>query len=66
MFVNLMVEMKRKGFNGRSLAEKSQLTYQTFMKKMGGSGDFTIKEAIAIKKALDSDMPVETLFEETT
>lgn len=62
MFENVRIELVRKHMTMLDLSEKTGIRYQTLSEKMRGNSPLLLKEAIAIKKALDVDMPLEELF----
>lgn len=63
MFPNLRAEMARRNITGYELADKIGVTNSTFSQKFNGKSLFDLDEAISIKKALGTDMPLEQLFE---
>ena len=62
MYPNLRAEMARKNISTVELAEKCGMATTTMYDKVNGKTPITLDNAIAIKKALDVDMPVEVLF----
>lgn len=62
MFENVRVELVRKHMTMLDLANATGIRYQTLSEKMRGNSPLLLKEAIAIKKALGVDMPLEELF----
>ena len=63
MFPNLRAEMARHNITGFELAKKLGITNGTFSQKYNGKSEFSLGEAMAIKKALETDLTIETLFE---
>ena len=63
MFPNLRAEMARKRITNQEIAKKCLgVRLSTVSSKMHGKSDFTFREAIAIKKYLGVDTPLEELF----
>lgn len=44
------------------LSLKTKITYNNLSRKLGGEREFKLSEAIAVKRALQSDKPLEELF----
>ena len=63
MYQNLRAEMARRNINGMMIAEKISIWPATFSAKINGKSEFTLDEAIAIKAALCTDLPLEILFQ---
>lgn len=63
MYPNLRAEMARKGLTGKELAKVAGMTNATFSQKCNGKYSFTLDESKAIKEALQTDLPIEELFE---
>ncbi len=63
MYKNLIAEMARAGVTRKGLAQELGIAQSTLYTKMYGSVDFTFGEAMAVKKVLGVDMPLEVLFE---
>lgn len=61
---NLKAEMVRKGKTLEDLARATGRTVQTISTKINGHYDFSLTEAVAIKRELGTDMDLEVLFEE--
>lgn len=55
--------MKEKNVSVRSVAVKMGMCLNTLLKKLYGKTEIKLWEAIAIRKALEIDMPLENLFE---
>lgn len=61
---NLKAEMVRKGKTLEDLARATGRTIQTISTKVNGHYDFSLPEAVAIKKELGTDLDLEELFAE--
>ena len=61
---NLKAEMVRKGKTLEDLARATGRTVQTVSVKINNHYDFTLPEAVAIKKELGTDLDLEELFAE--
>ncbi len=67
---NLRAEIARKNMSLMDLVDEINkqgylerpMRYQTLSEKVRGNYPITVKEAIAIKKALQVEMPIEDLF----
>lgn len=70
MYENVRVELARQNIGLIDLLElvnqildaDHQIRYQTLSEKLRGNSPLLLREAIAIKKALGVDMPLEELF----
>ena len=72
MYENVRVELARKNMTLAELLDavndvlteygERPMRYQTLSEKMRGNFPLLFREAVAIKKALDVDMPLEELF----
>lgn len=62
MYHNLDAEMARAKIKRRELAEKVGVTPTTLSLKLNGKSDLSLRECIVIKKAINSDLPIEYLF----
>lgn len=62
MYFNLKAEMVRRNMTGGELAEIIGINSSTFSAKLNGKYDFTLAEALAIKKALKTEVSIEELF----
>lgn len=58
----LSAQIALAGMNRASLAETVGMHYNTLCRKMRGENSFTLEEALAIKTALNSKLPLEELF----
>lgn len=63
MYPNVEAEMARKKITRSGMAGYLNLNPNTMGKKLNGESDITLPEAIAIKKLLEVDMDLETLFD---
>ena len=63
IYMNLYIEMIRNHNTMRNLSETCGMTYVSLRRKMRGESPFLLEECLAIKAALHSDLPIETLFE---
>jgi len=64
MYPNLKAELGRRGVTTTKLAEVLDVTIPTMSMKMNGKTPITLKEAKMIKDYLETDVPLEVLFEE--
>jgi transcriptional regulator with XRE-family HTH domain len=62
MFRNLKAEMVRSNFTGFELSKELGMTNSTFSQKLNGKFDFSLNEAIRIKKILGTELTIEELF----
>ena len=60
----LNAQIALSGMTRSRLAEAVGMHYNTLCRKLRGETGFTIDEAIMIRKALASSLPVEELFKE--
>lgn len=63
MYPNLRAEMARFRMSMSQLAEILGITGSTMSLKCAGKTSFTLDEAMAVKKALHTDLCLEKLFE---
>lgn len=63
MYPNLRAELARRRITFSHLASMIGVTVGTMSQKNGGKASFTLDEAIAIKNVLETDMPLEELFQ---
>lgn len=61
---NLKAEMLKNGKRLEDLARATGRTVQTISLKINGHYDFSLPEAVAIKKELGTDLDLEELFED--
>lgn len=64
MYPNLNAEIARRNVTKSAIANMLDISYSTMAYKLRGATDFTLNEAIKIKKFLGVEMPIEELFEE--
>lgn len=62
MFREVEAELARRGWSKKELAKKTGISYSSLLDKMSGRTSFTFDECIEIKRAIQSDMPLEKLF----
>ena len=62
MYPNLNAEMARARVTQRVLSEAIGVTPSTLSLKLQGKSDFTLKECVLIKKALQTTQNLEVLF----
>ena len=65
MYSNVKAELARRSMTVVDLSNKTGIRYQTLVDKINGKYPLTIDEAKTIKSALDVDLPLEELFEQT-
>lgn len=63
MFRQINVELAKKGWNKKELADKISMNYSTFIGKMNGKYPFTLDECFSVKHALGSTLSLDQLFE---
>lgn len=63
MFPNIRAELGRRNMTRLDLSAETNIKYGTLISKLKGESEFTFAEAVDIKKALKTDMPLEELFE---
>ena len=66
MYSNVKAELARRSMTIVDLSNKTGIRYQTLVDKINGKYPLTFDEAKTIKSALDVDLPLEELFEQTT
>lgn len=62
MYINLLAEMSRKNISRTELADKTGIKYTTLTDKLNGKTNFTVEEAIKIRKSAFSEFEYEYLF----
>ena len=65
IYPNLSAEMARKGITQAELADKVGRTRATMSLKLNGNSPINLDEARAIKDALQTNLALETLFDQT-
>lgn len=63
IFPRLSWLMMMRNMPKTEIAEKIDVCYTCFFHKLNGKTEFTLSEAIKLKKALQYDGPLEKLFE---
>lgn len=64
MYGNVKAEIARRNMTALSLSEKTGIRYQTLTAKLAGASPITIKEAKAIRDALNPDLSIDELFDD--
>lgn len=64
MYLNVKAEMVRQGLQLKDISKALNKSVGTVSLKLNGKYPLTLNEAKKIKSVLQSDMPLETLFEE--
>ena len=62
MYENVRAELARKNKTLIDLSQETGIRYQTLSEKLRGNSPLTLKEAVAIKRAIGVDMSIEELF----
>lgn len=62
MYLNLKAEIVRRNTSNKKLAMKIGITERSLRNKISGKSEFTMKEALEIKKSLQTDIRLEELF----
>lgn len=62
MYQNLKAEIVKNGFNLGEFAKEINITNSTLSRKLKGKSDWTLDEAIKIKKLLNGNANLEELF----
>ena len=62
LYPTLMAELARAGMTVIDLSATTCIPYSTLMGKIRGRSDFTLNEAVAIRKALCVEMSIDELF----
>ena len=65
MYSNVKAELARRSMTVVDLSNKTGIRYQTLVDKINGKYPLTFDEAKTIKSALNVDLPLEELFEQT-
>ena len=63
MYKNVKAQIILSGLSRKDLAQKLGIQYNTLNHKLSGKSVFTLDEAMAIKRILGSNIPIEQLFE---
>lgn len=64
MYPNVRAEMARKNLTILALSEKTGIRYQTLTAKLKGDSELTLSDCRKIKSALETELPLEMLFDE--
>lgn len=64
MYGTLKAEMARRDMTALTLSEKTGIRYQTLTAKISGASPITIKEARAIRNAVNPDLTIDELFDD--
>ena len=62
VYLQVMVQMYMKGWDSRTLAEKSGMPYTAMRRKLRGMTPLHLEEARRIQEALDCGMSLDMLF----
>jgi len=63
MYPNLRAEIARRNLTNAIVANEINISESQFSLKMNGKYPFTLKEAISIRKYLNTTLSIEELFE---
>ena len=66
MFKNIERLIFEKELKKRDVAKEIGLSYNQFLLKLKGDYYFTLDEALGLKRVLETDMPIEVLFDTAT
>lgn len=66
MYRNAKAEMTRRGLKLEDVATKMDMTISTLSQKLNGKYPFTLNEAKQFKIIVETDLPLEVLFEEAS
>ena len=66
MYSNVKAELARRNLTVVDLSTKTGIRYQSLVDKINGKYPMTLDEAKTIKSALQVDIPLEELFEQTS
>lgn len=66
MYLNVKAELARRNLNLVDLSNKTGIRYQTLVDKVNGKYPLTLDEAKTIKSALEVNIPLEELFEQSS
>ena len=66
MYPNLKAELARRNITYEMLADKLNISVSSVCLKLNGKSPITLIEAKQIKKIVNTDLPIEKLFEEAT
>ncbi len=63
MYRNVLAEMRRLSLRQIDVACKLDMSPSTLSQKLTGKSEFNLSEAIAVKKLLQTNMPLDELFD---
>ncbi len=66
MYLNVKAELARRNLNLVDLSNRTGIRYQTLVDKVNGKYPLTLDEAKTIKSALEVNLPLEELFEQSS
>lgn len=66
MYSNVKAELARKNMSVVDLSNKTGIRYQSLVDKINGKYPITFEEAKTVKSALNVNIPLEELFEQTS
>lgn len=64
IYPKVVYRMYLKGWDFKALSDVTDITYTTLRRKLRGVNDLTLKEAIAIRNALNSKLTLDDLFDQ--
>lgn len=62
IYLQVMVQMYLKGWDSRTLSEKTGISYPSLRRKLRGSSPMGLEEARQIQRALGCGLNLDTLF----
>lgn len=62
-YPKVLFQMYVVGWDGKHLSQATGIPYSSLQRKLRGDSQFTIEDAIAVKKALGAKDTLEALFE---
>ena len=62
VYLQVMVQMYLRGWDSRTLAEKTGLTYTSMRRKLRGTAPLHLEEPRRIQEALDCGLSLDKLF----
>lgn len=66
MYKNAKAEMVRQGLRLEDVAPQMDITISTLSQKLNGKYPITLNEAKLFKRIVNTDLPLEVLFEEVS
>jgi len=63
MYKHIETQIIVSGISKRELAERLGISYNTLNQKLNGKSSFTLNEATELRRLLNTDVPIETLFD---